>query len=74
MIPIIKGYGEERHLQRLDVLELIGVPLFDLLVLPCCEEQMSLGDKLEEHDAAERTNRGREEREGQTSDQAKKEI
>lgn len=33
--------------------KLVGVPLFDLLVLPCCEEQMSLGDKLEEHDTAE---------------------
>lgn len=34
------------------MLELVGVPLFDLLVLPRREEKMSLGDKLEEHDAA----------------------
>lgn len=44
----------ERHLQRLDVLELVGVPLFDLPVLPRREEKMSLGDKLEEHDTAGR--------------------
>lgn len=43
----------ERHLQRLDVLKLVCVPLFDLLVLPRREEEMSLGDKLEEHDAVE---------------------
>lgn len=40
------------HLECLDVFKLVGVPLFDLFVLPWCEEQMSLGDKLEEHDAA----------------------
>lgn len=48
------------HLQRLDVLKFVGVPLFDLLIFPRCEEQMSLGDELEEHDAAGKT---REERE-----------
>lgn len=42
----------ELHLQRLDVLKLVGVPLFDLLVLPRCEEEVSLWDELEEHDAA----------------------
>lgn len=46
------------HLQRLDVLELVGVPLFDLLIFPRREEQMSLGDELEEHDAAERRRQG----------------
>lgn len=46
------------HLQRLDVLEFVGVPLFDLLIFPRCEEQMSLGDELEEHDAAGRRERG----------------
>lgn len=46
------------HLQRLDVLEFVGVPLFDLLILPRREEQMRLGDELEEHDAAERRDRG----------------
>lgn len=40
------------HLQRLDVLEFVGIPLFDLLIFPRCEEQMGLGDELEEHDAA----------------------
>lgn len=35
------------------MLKLVGVPLFDLLVLPRREEEMSLGDKLEEHDTAE---------------------
>lgn len=60
--PSYEGYGEERHLQRLDVLELVGVPLFDLLVLPRCEEQMSLGDKLEEHDAEESKQSERRER------------
>lgn len=46
------------HLQRLDVLEFVGVPLFDLLIFPRREEQMSLGDELEEHDAAERRRQG----------------
>lgn len=46
--------GWEAHLQRLDVLKLVGVPLFDLLVLPSGEEKVSFGDKLEEHDTAER--------------------
>lgn len=36
------------------MLKLVGVPLFDLLVLPRREEKMSLGDKLEEHDTAGR--------------------
>lgn len=44
----------EGHLQRLDVLKLVGVPLLDLPVLPRREEEVSLGDKLEGHDAAER--------------------
>lgn len=35
------------------MLKLVGVPLFDLPVLPRCEEQMSLGHELEEHDAVE---------------------
>lgn len=39
------------------MLKLVGVPLFDLLVLPRREEKMSLGDKLEEHDTAERERR-----------------
>lgn len=46
--------GEERHLECLDVLKLVSVPLFDLAVLPSGEEQMSFGNKLEEHDAEER--------------------
>lgn len=33
------------------MLKLISVPLLYLLVLPCREEQMSLGDELQEHDA-----------------------
>ena len=49
--PNVKQREEERHLQRLDVLKLVGVPLFDLSVLPRCEEQMGFGDKLQEHDA-----------------------
>lgn len=52
--PDWKRARGERHLQRLDVLKLVGVPLFDLLVLPRREEKMSFGDKLEEHDTAER--------------------
>jgi hypothetical protein len=36
------------------VLKLVCVPLFDLLVLPRCEEQMGFGDKLKEHDAEKR--------------------
>lgn len=52
--PDCKRAREEGHLQRLDVLKLVGVPLFDLLVLPRGEEKMSFGDKLEEHDTAER--------------------
>lgn len=53
-----EGVGEgEAHLQRLDVLKLVCVPLFDLLVLPSGEEKVSFGDKLEEHDTAERENR-----------------
>lgn len=51
------GHGENCYLKCLDVLKLVCVPLFDLLVLPCCEEQMSLGNKLEEHDAAKRKQR-----------------
>lgn len=66
--PNYQGYGEERHLQRLDVLKLVGVPLFDLLVLPRCEEQMSLGKKLEEHDAVEnKQGEGRENRSAKRS-------
>lgn len=52
------GARGEAHLQRLDVLKLVGVPLLDLLVLPRGEEKMSFGDKLEEHDAAERESVG----------------
>lgn len=56
-----KYEGEERHLQCLDVLKLVSIPLFDLPVLPSCEEQMSLGDELEEHDAVEdRENEGQD--------------
>lgn len=33
------------------MLKLISIPLLDLAVLPRSEEQMSFGDKLEEHDA-----------------------
>ena len=51
--------GEEHHLQCLDVFKLVSIPLFDLPVLPCCEEQMSFGNKLEEHDAVEDKENGR---------------
>lgn len=54
--PLDLKYREQRetcHLQRLDVLKLVSVPLFNLLVLPCCVEEMSLRDELEEHDAVE---------------------
>lgn len=39
------------------MLKLVGIPLFDLLVLPCRKEQMGLGDKLEKHDAMEERER-----------------
>lgn len=62
-----REYGETCHLQRLDVLKLVSVPLFNLLVLPCCVEEMSLRDKLEEHDAVES-----KQREGRKRESAKK--
>lgn len=71
--PDYQGHGEERHLQRLDVLKLVGVPLFDLLILPRCEEQMSLGNKLEEHDAVEnKQGEGRERRSAKRSGKKQK--
>lgn len=42
----------ETDLQGLDEFKLVGVPLLDLLVLSRREEQMRLGDELQEHDAA----------------------
>lgn len=46
--------NNNNHLQSLYELKLISVPLLDLLVFSCCEEEVSLGDKLEEHDTVEK--------------------
>lgn len=49
----------EGHLQRLDVLKLVSVPLLDLSVLSGGEEQMGFRDKLKKHDTVEeKTNSG----------------
>lgn len=42
------------HLQSLDVLKFVGVPLFDLSVFSRGEEQMGFGYKLKKHDTREK--------------------